>query len=286
MEEIKKLLFKDITLLAGYIGERNIYHYDNLIKAAAFIENEFKEAGYEPVRQEYTAKRKVFWNIVAEKKGEIRPDEIIILGAHYDTHKDSPGANDNGTGVAALLTAARLLKDVDISRTIRFAAFTNEESPFTRTRKMGSRVYAKQCKKNKENIKGMLCLETIGYKSNETGSQRFSLFGKAFPRKGNFIAFIGAKKYKELLERSKRSFELSSNVDTESKMVPIHFPGGWSSDHWSFWKKGYPAVMLTDTAPLRYEHYHTSADSIDKINFDFLTDVTAGVIGMVKKLGG
>jgi Zn-dependent M28 family amino/carboxypeptidase len=284
MKDLKENLFKDITLLSGYIGERNIYNYDNLNKAAAFIVQEFEEAGYNPLQQEYTAKGKKFWNIIAEKKGEVNPDEVIILGAHYDTHKGSPGANDNGSGIASMLSIARDAEQYNFNRTIRFAAFTNEEKPFTRSGKMGSFVYAKECRKKKEDIKGMIALETIGYISEKKRSQKLSLSGLVMPEKGDFIAFLGTKKFKDFLEKALSSFNGFSGIHAEKKLVPRYFPGGWSSDHWSFWKKKYPAIMITDTAPLRYPWYHKAADSVDKVNYDFLSELTSGIAAMIRRL--
>jgi acetylornithine deacetylase/succinyl-diaminopimelate desuccinylase-like protein len=156
-----------IDRLASSIGERNIYRYPKLCEAAAFIEQSFLDAGYQPRRQEYQARGKRFANIEAEITGQDYPQDIVIIGAHYDTVRGSPGANDNASGIAALLTLARSFFDKRISRTLRFVAFTNEERPFLRTTRMGSRVYARRCREHEENIIGMLSLETIGYYSRK-----------------------------------------------------------------------------------------------------------------------
>jgi acetylornithine deacetylase/succinyl-diaminopimelate desuccinylase-like protein len=151
-----------VDALAGGIGERNVYCYPKLCEAAAFIEQSFRDAGYQPTRQEYQAGGRSFANIQAEIRGQDSPHDIIIVGAHYDTARGSPGANDNGSGVAALLALARSLVHKRSSRCLRFVAFTNEERPFLRTARMGSRVYARRCRERAENIKAMLSLETIG----------------------------------------------------------------------------------------------------------------------------
>jgi acetylornithine deacetylase/succinyl-diaminopimelate desuccinylase-like protein len=125
-------LKRHVTRLAVEIGPRNLYHYEALQGAAAYIENTLADAGHAPVRQSYETRGKLFSNVVAEIPGRTRKDEIVVVGAHYDTHKDSPGANDNGSALAGLLELARHFAHQEAARTLRFVAFTNEESPFTR----------------------------------------------------------------------------------------------------------------------------------------------------------
>jgi Zn-dependent M28 family amino/carboxypeptidase len=220
-----------------------------------------------------------------EIRGSDKPLEVVIVGAHYDTHRKSPGANDNGSANAALLELARAYAGKSFSRSLRLVAFTNEESPFTRTSAMGSRVYARRCRERGENVVGMICLETIGFASDQKGSQRLSLMGLLLPSRGNFIALVGNTDSKKLLAKMDRLFREKTDVPSEALTLPTNFPGAWSSDHWSFWKEGYPAIMVTDTAPLRYRQYHTPEDTPDKVNFDFLTRVVDGLEEVVGELG-
>ena len=162
----------DIERLAGEIGERNFEHYPKLLEAAAFIEQSFEAVGYRPVRQEYEAQGQRFANIEVELLGQDRPQEVLIVGAHYDTERGSPGANDNASGVAALMALAREFANKPLARTLRLVAFTNEERPFLRTEKMGSRVYVRRCRERHEMIVGMLSLESIG--GSEMGLQAMS----------------------------------------------------------------------------------------------------------------
>jgi Zn-dependent M28 family amino/carboxypeptidase len=277
-------LRRDIRRLAADIGERNIYRYPNLCDAAAFIEQSFLNAGYQPSRQEYEARSKVFSNIEAEVTGQEFPKDIIIVGAHYDTNRNSPGANDNGSGVAALLELARSFAHQRISRTLRFVAFTNEERPFLRTPYMGSRVYARRCRERNENITAMMSLETIGYSSKQRGSQWLAFFGLLYPSRGDFIVLVANPSSKELLHRTSESFRRSTRVRCETAVLPSFAPGAKSSDHWSFWKEGYPGLMVTDTAPLRYPYYHKAADTPDKLRYDFLSGVVEGLKGTVRDL--
>jgi hypothetical protein len=159
------------------IGPRNVYHYDALQEAAGYLTRSFERLGYRPELQEFMARGRRFANIGVEMPGNTLPGEILVVGAHYDTHKHSPGANDNASAVAALLELAGHFAKRQLARTVRFLAFTNEETPFTRTRHMGSRMYARACRAKHENIVGMLCLETIGYCSDEQGSQWLSFGG-------------------------------------------------------------------------------------------------------------
>ena len=192
-------------------------------------------------------------------RGRSTPSEIVIVGGHYDSVAGCPGANDNASGTAAVLALARLFATSAPARTLRFAAFTNEEPPHFQTDAMGSRVCALNCRARSENVVAMLSLETIGFYSDAEGSQSypppFSLF---YPSKGNFIAFVGNVGSRGLVRRAIRTFRERTPFPSEGAALPGFVPGvGWS-DHWSFWREGYQAIMVTDTAPFRYPHYHTA----------------------------
>ena len=282
----RQQLERDVEHLAGHIGERNVYRYPKLVETADFIERVFREHDCRPWRQQYDAAGIKFANLEATIVGRDLPREIVVIGAHYDTVRGSPGANDNATGVAALLGLMRMFAQKQCSRTLRFVAFTNEERPFLRTKNMGSRVYARGCRGRQENVKAMLSLETIGYCSSEKGSQWLSGYGLVYPSRANFIVFVANHSSKQLLKQATDSFRRHARVPYETATLPGFFPGAKSSDHWSFWKEGYPGLMVTDTAPLRYRHYHRQSDTPDKIRFDFLTDVVEGLEGVVSELAG
>jgi Zn-dependent M28 family amino/carboxypeptidase len=283
-QEQPSRLRQHVNRLAIEIGPRNIFHYDALGEAAAYIRNGLEACGYVPDLQEYTARRKTFVNIAAARPGRSRGDEILIVGAHYDTHKNSPGANDNASAIAALLELARHFAPEEPPRTIRFVAFTNEEKPFTHTKAMGSRVYARACRERHEKIVGMLCLETIGFCSHDPGSQSLSLGGLLLPTTGDFLALVGNRPSRPLLHRAAACLTREADFPIRPVTLPTHFPGAWSSDHWSFWKEGFPAIMATDTAPLRYRHYHAPADTPDKLTFDWLSSVTEALKALVTDL--
>lgn len=276
----------DVTYLGQAIGERNAAHYVQLDQAAFFIENEWRKAGYSPQRQEYEVNGRRFANIELELRGAAAPREIIVLGAHYDSAPGSPGANDNGSAVATLLDLARAFHGRRFRRTLRLVAFTNEEQPFTRTPQMGSRVYARSARRRREQIMAMIGLENIGCRSLREGSQRLSFRGRLLPSRGDFIAMVANRRSRFLLEPVRTAFQQHAAIDCAALVLPSFFPGAWSSDHWSFAREGFPAIMLTDTALLRYRYYHTPEDTPEKLDYDFLSLVTAGLESVLIELAG
>lgn len=276
-----------VEILAIEIGERNFQRYDTLNATADYIEQSFLKTGLFVSRQKYSIKGSMYYNIEAEKKGLHHPDTIIIVGAHYDSVQGSPGANDNGSGVAGVLSLAQTFSTKRPSRTIRFVAFANEEPPFFQTKQMGSYVYAKRCKERKENIIAMLSLETIGYYSDkEKSQQHLPLLGFLYPSQGNFIGFVSNLSSRKLLRKVVASFRQNKQFPSEGGAFPAFFPEIYWSDHWSFWKMGYHALMVTDTAFLRYPYYHTSQDTPDKIDFEGLSRVVSGLEKVLDDLSG
>ena len=287
-QAISSLLKKDVEALAGRIGPRNYAAYAQLLDAAAYIEARFREAGYsDVVRETYAVSEKTYANLSVEVVGRSTPSEIVIVGGHYDSVAGCPGANDNASGTAAVLALALLFATSAPARTLRFVAFTNEEPPHFQTDAMGSRVCALSCRARSENVVAMLSLETIGFYSDVEGSQSypppFSLF---YPSKGNFIAFVGNVGSRALVCRAIRTFRERTPFPSEGAALPGFIPGvGWS-DHWSFWREGYQAIMVTDTAPFRYPHYHTRADTPDKIDYVRCGRVVHGLREVVAELSG
>jgi len=278
-------LKKHVVKLSDEIGERNFIHYDALNEAADYIISEFESYNYKVRKQTYSIEGKDFSNIIAEKKGELKPDQIIVIGAHYDSVIGSPGANDNGSGVAVLLELARSLAGERPERTVKFVAFVNEEPPFFPWGKMGSKVYAGEAKKRGDDIIAMLCLETMGYYSDEPGSQSYPLiYGLFYPDKANFIGVVGNFGSYRLVNRVKDIFKAHSNFNIESVTAPSFVPGVDYSDHVNFWKNGYKACMITDTAFYRYPYYHSLWDTYDKISFDKLAEVTEGLYFVILNL--
>ncbi len=279
-------LRRHVEELAGRIGERNMYRRDALQAAARYVERQFQTVGLAVESEIYEADGGSVRNLVATIRGKSRPHEIVIVGAHYDSVFGSPGANDNASGVAALLSIAEALAAKEAShRSVRFVAFVNEEPPYFKTWAMGSRIHAKRARSREENIVAMLSLETIGYYTEEANSQFFPYhLGLFYPWTGNFIGFVADRNSRDLLFRSVAVFRRHAQFPSEGLAAPAWIPGVDWSDHWSFWEEGYAALMVTDTAPYRYPHYHDREDTPDKICFDCLARVTAGLIPVVKDL--
>jgi Zn-dependent M28 family amino/carboxypeptidase len=278
-------LAADVQKLAGDIGERNMRHYPQLNAAVDFIEASFSQAGLQPRRDTYELNGQACHNIEAEIRGD-RP-EILVIGAHYDSVFGSPGANDNGSGVAALLALVRRFAGKPAGQTLRFVAFVNEEPFYFQSEQMGSFVYASRCKARGDQISGMISLETIGYFSDAPGSQTYPspVIAPFYPSTGNFIAFVGNIGSRTLLRRAIALFREQAKLPSEGAALPSFIPGvGWS-DQWAFWQNGYPGIMITDTALFRYPHYHEATDLPDKLDYDRFALVVSGVEKMIEGLG-
>ncbi len=280
-------LRRHVRKLAGDIGERNVLNPQALEAAAKYIESSLADAGYAPVRHAYRTAGQTCSNIEVEIAGGELREEIVVIGAHYDSVSDCPGANDNASGVASLLALARAFAGKRGSRTLRFVAFTNEEPPHFWTDEMGSLVYAKRCRANNDNVVAMLSLETIGYYSDEKDSQHYPLpLRLLYPSTGNFIGFVGNRSSGDLVRRVVGSFRNYAQFPSRGAVLPNAIrEAGWS-DHWSFWQLGYPALMVTDTAPFRYAHYHRDSDAPDKLDYDHMARVTAGLKRVIGELVG
>lgn len=278
----------DVRHLAEEIGERNVIHRpQELNQAADYIEAEFARAEYEVRRQAYDVSGTDCFNLEVEISGTALPDEIVIIGAHYDSVPGSPAANDNGSGVAALLGLARAFSRRSCDRTLRFVAFVNEEAPYAHTEQMGSWVYARRCRLRDEKVTAMLSLETIGYYTDSPGSQKYPpLVGLLYPSTGNFIAFIGNTRSGDLVRQVVGAFRRNEPFPSEGAALPNAIRSIARSDHWSFWQEGYPALMVTDTAPFRYAEYHTPEDTVDRIDFERLARVVRGLESVITELVG
>ena len=283
--ELRDELIADVQTLGGDIGERNMARYPQLNAAADFIENSFSRAGLQPRRDSYELHEKACHNIEAEIRGA--SPQIVVIGAHYDSVFGSPGANDNGSGIAAMLALARRFAGKPTTHTLRFVAFVNEEPPYFLTEQMGSFVYAGLCKARGDQITAMISLETIGYFSDSPHSQTYPSVGLGafYPTVGNFIGFVGNVRSRALLRRSLSLFREHAKISSEGAALPSFIPGVSWSDQWSFWQHGYPGIMITDTAPFRYPHYHAATDTPDKLDYDRFALVVSGVEKMVEGLG-
>lgn len=278
-------LRQHVILLAETIGERNVWHPQQLEETAGYIQEVLTKTGFTVSTQNYPAAGITVKNIEGEQLGAAFAEEIVLIGAHYDSVIGSPGANDNATGIGCILEVARLIASQKLKRTVRVVAFANEEPPFFQTSLMGSRVSASRARQRNEKIVAMLSIETIGYYSEIPGSQHYPFpFSFFYPNTGNFIGFVSNLSSRKLLQKVVSSFRHHTDFPSEGVAAPGWITGiGWS-DQWSFWKEGYPGVMVTDTAPYRYPHYHSREDTPDKLDYERLARVVAGVARVVVEI--
>ncbi len=284
--ELAKQLAADLTVLAQDIGERNVSHrYAQLVRAAEYIEQQLEASGYRTRREEFEVSGQVVWNVDVERTGLQAKQEIVVIGAHYDTVPGSPGANDNGSAVVATLALARIFAQTSLARTIRFALFVNEEFPYYMTDAMGSLRYAEACQQRGEQVVGMISLETIGCYQTEARSQRYplQLLEHCYPTTGNFVAIVGNIRSRRWVHQVVRGFR-RTQFPSEGLAAPRWLKDIFRSDHAAFWHCGYPALMITDTANFRYPHYHTPEDTVDKIDFASLARVVRGVESAVREV--
>lgn len=276
-------LRRHVTAIAS--REHNVFRPAELEASAQYIEQTLSGLGYAVAAQRFQSGPAEVRNIEVEVKGGARAAETIVVGAHYDSVAGAVGANDNGSGVAAVLELARLLRGSQPARTLRFVAFVNEEPPFYHSDAMGSRQYSRRSKARSENIVAMFSLETIGCFSDRPGSQHYPFpLGFFYPSTGNFIAFVSNLSSRALLHDAISSFRRHAAFPSEGVAAPALIPGVDWSDHWSFWQEGWPALMVTDTAPFRYPHYHTLQDTPDKVDYERTARVVTGLHGMLRDL--
>ncbi len=290
---VEERLRRDVGMLAEVIGVRNCGRPGALEAAARFIEDRLRGLGYEVGAQRYQVVGQEVRNIEVEilGRGWRRKRDILVLGAHYDS-VDCTAANDNGSGVAGVLEAARRFAGKRFRRTMRLVFFVNEEPPFYKGKNMGSVRYARRCRERAERVVGMINLETIGCYYEGAGSQEYPAHKwinrarRWLPKEGNFVVFTGDLRSARLTHRLYRRFKRHARFRALWFPSPRAVMGPDMSDHWSFWQEGYRGVMVTDTAFMRYPFYHTAQDVPAKMNFPAMARVVDGVVEAVADLAG
>jgi len=284
-QELRDELRRHVTALAHDIGVRSDAQYGNVQRAATYIERTLTALGYQVVSHEFSAYNRTYRNLEATLRGTNLPQEVVILGAHYDSARKAPGADDNASGVAGVLALARVFAKERQTRTVRFVFFPNEEPPSFPTADMGSRHYATDARQRNDQIVAMLSIESIGYYDTEKGSQRYPFpLNLAYPDVGDFVGFVSNLRSRSLLVRALAAFRAHATLPTQGAAAPSWVPGVWWSDHWSFWREGYPAIMITDTAPYRNPFYHTPQDTPDKLDYDRMARVVHGLTHVVRAI--
>lgn len=285
-KQLAARLRADVQQLAGTIGVRHARRPQALEAAARHIRASLVAAGYAVSEQAFSVGTRVA-NLEAVLKGRSRPDERVIIGAHYDTAALTPGADDNASGVAVLLELARQLRGKTFARSIHFVAFTNEEPPYFRTEQMGSFHYAARAARAGWKIEAMLCLESVGYYSERRGSQHYPPpLSSLYPDRGNFITFVGNLASRGLTRRVVRRFRRRTPLPSEGIAAPSWVNGVDFSDHLNFWKHGFSALMVTDTALFRNRAYHKLSDTPERLDYARMTRLTEGLVEVIAELAG
>ena len=276
---------KHVASLADGIGERNVFRPHTLRAAADYITGVWREMGYDVVDQCYDVSGVNCANLEVVRKGQTRPEQTLVIGAHYDTVQGSPGADDNASGIAGLLEISRQFVTLETDRTVRFVAFVNEEAPFFFSGNMGSLVYARAARKSGKDIRLMMSLEMLGYYDDAPGSQSYPpLLRYLYPDRGNFIGFVSNLRSRRMLYKTVRAFRSHSDFPAEHIATFAFVPGVALSDHLSFWRQGYRALMARDTAFYRYPYYHTDLDTPDRLDYVSMRRVVAGLSSTIESL--
>jgi Zn-dependent M28 family amino/carboxypeptidase len=285
MSDTPALLKVHVHRLSAEIGERNVFRPAALAASADYIRTLWTGQGYEVARQCYEAEGVVCENLEITRRGGKRNTELILLGAHYDSVRGSPGADDNASGVAALLEISRRLAAAEVDRTVRMVAFVNEEPPFFYWKNMGSMRYASAVRRRGDDIRLMISLEMLGYYDQRPESQHYPpLFRYFYPSRADFIAFVSNLRSRRRMLRAVVAFLSHSDFPVEHIATLGIIPGISLSDHLSFWRQGYRAMMVTDTAFYRNPCYHTPWDVPDSLDYAAFGRVTDGLYRMVLRL--
>jgi Zn-dependent M28 family amino/carboxypeptidase len=286
-QQTRQRLREHLHALTIAIGERSVSRPENLKKTAAYISSFYEQLGLAVDTQAYSYARLPVANVIAEISFGKNPQPCYVLGAHYDSVSGTVGADDNASATAVQLEVARLLAQLPDKNTldlvVKFVSFALEEPPVYGTRHMGSRVYARTARAQKEKIDGMICLEMVGYACHEQGCQNypFPLMFMDYPKTGNFIGIVSNFKSRGFAKDLVTQFQHNEDLPVVKLTVPLNgyiMPAVRLSDHASFWDQGYKAVMVTDSAFFRNPYYHTAGDTMDKLDLDFMTEVVESLV--------
>lgn len=291
--EVREVLRGHVQKLAGDIGIRHDSQPESLDAAVNYLLEVWRELDQVVKIESYPTEAWDAKNLVVEWPGKTQPKKIVVVGAHFDTVRSTPGADDNASAVAMMLLVCETLRNQIFDYTLRFAAFANEEPPHFIGPTMGSRVYAEACKSRGDDIHAMVCLEMVGYYDTAEGSQELpkefaSIQAPGGKTRGDFIAFVGSTPPLERLAEFTQAF--NATVDFPAIPVPDKNQELWVSDHGPFWDQGYPALMVTDTSWFRNPNYHQMTDLPDTLDYDRMArvavGVTEGVANLARRVAG
>lgn len=276
-------LHETIRVLTEDIGERNDLAHEGLVAAQLYLQGRLDLLGYVSELETYPIGQREVANVVATLRGTDLASEIIFVGAHYDSVDGTVGADDNASGVAAVLELAERFAATPQRRTVRFVLWVSEEPPHFQTETMGSLVNARRAAERGDNIVAAYSLETIGFYRDHEGSQQYPFpLNLLYPSVGDFVAFVGDLGSRGLVRQSIAAFRAETPFPSEGVATFGSIPGVNWSDHWSYWEVGYRAVMITDTAPFRNPHYHHSTDRLETLDLQRTARVIDGLVDVVE----
>ncbi len=261
-------------------------HPSGMQTASTYIAGHLAWLGYKVHSQTFLVEGKPFRNVIVRMGPDKGP--LTVVGAHYDVCDSSPGADDNASGVAALLELARQLSFNPPESPIELVFYALEEPPYFRTEDMGSAHHAKALKAAEIEVRGMISLEMLGYFDDTEGSQSYPVdaMAKLYPSAGNFLALVARPEDKDWLTHVSGVMSSCMHVPLENLLAPRQLPGVDFSDHLNYWDQGFPAMMITDTAHLRNPNYHEMSDTADTLNYGHMADTVGGVLKVLRSLKG
>lgn len=292
-------LEKHVRHLSVDLYPRSHDQFANLDRAAQYILDEFKQAGAQVTVQDVVVQETKYKNIVVRFGPTQGP--LLVIGAHYDSHGDAnagakdprgftpdthtPGADDNASGVAGLLELARLLGQSAPRRPVELVAYTLEEPPHFRTEHMGSAWHARSLRAANREVELMLSLEMIGYFSDAPGSQDYPVPGMShlYSDRGDYIGLVGKLSDFAAMRRVKAAMAGATSLPVRSIHAPLFIQGIDLSDHRSYWREGFPAIMVTDTSYMRNQHYHLASDTCEKLDYRRMAQVVQGVFAVTQQ---
>lgn len=277
-------LKQHVKVLSVDFFPRNYQNLENLNKSADYIKKELAQYSSDVSEQTFVVNGKTYRNVVA--KFGANTEELIVIGAHYDSHGNTYGADDNASGVAGLLELARLLKDQTPNQSVELVAYSLEEPPCFATENMGSAFHARELKAESIPVKLMLSLEMIGYFNDEPNSQNYPapLMEYLYSDKGNFISVIGNVSGRKIAKKVTNLMNQASNLPVYRLSAPSFIQGIDYSDHRNYWAEGYPALMITNTSFYRNDHYHQPyGDDWQSLDYERMAKVVQGVYKVVQE---
>jgi Zn-dependent M28 family amino/carboxypeptidase len=290
-------LAQDVRILSQRYFPRS-YGSDSLTAAADYIRAQLKLSSANVSDQTFEVAGRQYSNIIA-RFGPAQA-RLLVIGAHYDSfgeplraegyakgfddYTHTPGADDNASGVAGLLELARLLAKQPPSVPVELVAYTLEEPPYFATDAMGSVRHARALHAAGTPVALMISLEMIGYFSDEAHSQSYPVPGTGllYPRRGNYIGIVARLRDWKLTRRLKAIMRGASDLPVCSINFLPQLPGIDYSDHASYWREGYPAVMITDMGFYRNRQYHRSGDTADRLDYARMAKVLQGVYEVIR----